>query len=182
MRVTRILGAVAAVAVLALPSSPVQAVNTPVYTFVVNCATGSASTGGITLPSGQYLVTVAGACSFTYDLGATGSVPVDTCVDPVRSLPCVSTGTAVNNVPAGACVVGVGVAYSRICDGWARGLYVPSCFAGLTVTVNDQCLTTVPHTVGVIDHAGGAMTAKVLDSGHWNNLGAFTVTAVWTPL
>ena len=180
MRLTRILGAFAAVAVLALPSSPAQAVNTPVYTFVLDCATGSASTGDIWLPSGRYVVTVAGACSFAH--GATGTIPVDTCVNPLTSLPCVSTGANVNGVPSTVCVIGVGIAYEQICNGWSRGVYLPSCYTDLTVVVNEQCLTTVPHTVGVINHGGGAMTARVADNGHFNNLGAFTVTAVWTPL
>ena len=183
MRLTRILGTIAAVAALALSAAPAQAVNTLAYTFVVNCATGSASTGdlGVTLPSGKYLVTVAGACTFSNG-GTPASVPVDTCVHPLEGYPCVSTGAAVNSVPRAACIVSAGIAYEQVCND--RGVWQPLCDWWFTVKVNEQCLTTVPHTVGVIDHGGGAMTARVLDAAgsNWDNTGVFTVTAVWTPL
>ena len=185
MRLTRILGTVAAAAALALPTAPAQAVNTPAFTFTVDCETGFASTGslGVTLPSGNYVVTVAGACSFA-DRPPASWVPVDTCIHPLGSLPCVSTGVTVSNVPRAVCMVGVGIVEAQACGDTARGVFQPLCDGYFTVKVDEQCLTTVPHTVGVIYHGGGAMTARVLDStgDYWDNTGVFTVTAVWTPL
>lgn len=181
MRLPRLLAPVAGLAALAFPPAPAQAVNTLAYTFTVDCRTGYATTGslGVTLPSGRYLVTVAGACSFS--AGGTGSVPVDTCVHPLEGLPCAQTGISVNNVPREACIVGLGIAYEQVCQD--RGVWLPYCDWWFTVKVNDQCLTTVPHTVGVINHNGGAMTARVLDGStlYYDNVGTFTVTAVWTP-
>ena len=185
MRLTRILGTVAAVAALALPATPAQAVNTPAYTFTVDCNRASATSTselGVTLPSGNYLVTVAGACTFTHQGVAT--VPVDTCVHPVSTwgYPCVDTGADVNGVPRDVCVIGVGIVNTEECVGRPRGVYLPFCYGAFTVVVNEQCLTTVTHNVGFVSHGGGAMTARVLDSVHGDNLGTFTVTAVWTPL
>lgn len=47
--------------------------------------------------------------------------------------------------------------------------------------MNEQCLAA--GTAGVVGHNGGAMTARVVDAGDGtDNVGAFVVTAVWTPL
>lgn len=180
MRFVRILAPMAAVAALALPASPARAVNTPVYTFTVDCAVGTASTAGlgVELPSGRYLVTVAGACSYDGDIDRT--VPVSTCLHPLEAYPCVNTGVSVSNVPGEACIVGAGTVYAQTCVD--RGVWQPLCDWWFTVKVNDQCLTTVPHQVGIVQHNGGAMTARVVDGNYADNIGVFTVTAVLTPL
>lgn len=184
MRLPRVLWAAAAVAALAFPPAPAQAVNTLAYTFKVDCANPvNTSTADVTLPSGRYLVTVAGACTFSNSADP-ASVPVDTCVHPLESLPCVRTGASVDNVPRAACMVGAGAAYAYPCAGTERGVWQPACGGWFTVLVNHQCLTTVPHHVGVVTHDGGSMVARVVDSTgfHYDNVGVFTVTAVWTPL
>lgn len=186
MRVPRFLAPLAAAAALAVPPAPAQAVNSLTYAWTVDCArstvTRTDELAGVTLPSGQYLVTVTGGCAFTR--GGTSSVPVDTCVYPVATwgFPCVATGVTVENVPRDVCVVGGGIAHAQPCPGRDRGVYLPFCHGYFAVEVNGQCLSEVNHHVGLIDHAGGAMNARVLDSVYGDNTGTFVVTAVWTPL
>lgn len=179
MRITRSLAAFATVAALAMPAAPSHALSSLAITFTVDCANpNGASTGslGIDMPSGRYLVTVAGACSFTK---VPGDVPVSTCLHGLPQ-PCVDTGVYVRGVPGEACIVGVGIRYVQVCQD--RGVWDPGCSWWFTVQVDGQCLTTVPHQVGIVNHPGGPMTAKVLDGPYGDNTGTFVVTAVWTPL
>ena len=179
-RITRFAMPALAMAALAFPPSQAHAVNSLAYTWTIDCANPNATSTGplVTMASGTYLVTVTGACSYGVD--TTHSVPVTTCVSPVNTLPCLDTGMSVNNVPGYTCVVGGGIAHAATCP--TPGAYVSGCGGSFTVVVNEQCLSAVPNQAGLISHGGGAMTARTIDSGHYNNIGAFVVTAVWTPL
>lgn len=115
MRIARFVAPAAAVAALALPQSPAQAVNTLAYSWVVHCNNlQQQPTPLLELPKGTYAVTVEGAC--TFGVTTTHSVPVSTCVNPLQSLPCVNTGAQVNNVPGATCYVGVGAAVAQTCS------------------------------------------------------------------
>lgn len=179
MRITRLLAPVVVAVAMAVPQQA-RAVNTPVVSFVVDCANpNGASTGslGLELPSGRYFVTVAGACTFATN--TTHSYPVGTCVSPVHTLPCVSTGTAVHNVPGATCTIGVGGVYHHTCG--PQGVWLPLCGWWYTVQVDGQCLE-LQQQAGFVNHPGGPMTARVVDGPYADNVGQFVVTAFWTPL
>jgi hypothetical protein len=180
IRLTRVLAAAAAVAALAMPQQA-QAVNTLAFSWVIDCnVSGNQYAPLVTMPTGRYVVTVAGAC--TYGIDDTHSIRVSTCgVSPLPAGPCVDTGASVNGVPGTTCYVGGGIGYVQTCA--PPGAYLPGCGGIFTVTVEGQCLNLVPHHVGIVDHTnGGAMFATAVDSFYGDNIGAFVVTAVWTPL
>ena len=180
-RFTGVLAASAAVLAFSVPQQA-SAVNSPVFSWVVDCANPGNQYAPVvtTMPTGKYLVTVQGVCSFGF--GTTHSLRVSTCgVSPLPAGPCVDTGASVNDIPGATCIVGAGPAHAQTCP--APGAYVPGCGGSFTVTVEGQCLIGANLT-GVVDHTNpfAPLYATVVDSGHADNVGAFVVTAVRTPL
>lgn len=161
-------------------ASPAPAVQSLTYSWAVPCDDGdgvySDEALGVTLPSGTYAVTVAGACSIAalslWNISA--GTPCST--SATGPIPCVSA--TVGNVPSELCGTATGPVYTQQCDQWAIITSVGSCGDG-TVAVNGTCLTA--GTAGLVTHTGGAMHARYLDSRYDDNLGAFIVTATWTP-
>ncbi len=145
------------------------------WEFVLPCdsgATVSTASFGVDLPSGQYAYTVKGACVIDLSLGRTVSIPVGTpCSLPeVGTIPCAST--TVHNVPFPVCWT---VTEGQLVEP-CTGTIAPTCT--MYVAINGACLPTN----GVVWHPGGPMTAQFADSNYTDNVGAFTVTVVWTPL
>lgn len=166
--------ALAASAVLPSAATPANAVQSLAYTFAVPCNDPSPTPSLVDLPSGRYAVAYVGAC--TYDIGHTSSVPVNTpCTLPtVGTVPCVST--TVNNVPGVLSQISTG---SVDVKGFVPSVAPTDCGTDAHVEVDGQC---VPLNAGTIAHGGGVMTAWFADGAHADNLGAFLVTVVWTPL
>lgn len=159
-------------------AAPSEAVQTPVWTFVVDCAdpNGSGTDDfGLDMPNGWYAVAVAGAClvdthvTYGFSVGTPCSAPV------VGAIPCVSPGPGISNVPGALCwthTVAVGV---QPCGG--AGVFLNGCL--YVIAVDGQCL---PLGVGTIYHNPGPMRAHFLDGQYADNVGYYVVTVTWTPL
>lgn len=171
MRLARLFALLALGATAVVPQANAHATQTLAFTFVVPCDAESGATSlGLELPKGWYAVTIAGACSWA---SGTSSVTVATpCDAPVAGpVPCKPT---IDNVSSRACYWAFGGLTTR-CE-------VPSGTAGCgyySVQVSTGC---VDGPFGLIEHPGGTMSAKFNDYGHADNIGAFLVTVVWTPL
>jgi hypothetical protein len=177
-RLFRLLAPLAAVASFALPAGGAHAVSTLTYVFVVPCDSGATVTpaAGITMPSGVYAVTVAGACSFNDDLSRKTNVTESTpCSAPVvGTIPC--EGTTVSNVPLPVCEVTTGSVAVRGCPP-ASSVQLGDC-GGIYVAVDSVCV----DGDALVRHNEGPMGARFVDGNYADNHGAVVVTAVWTPL
>ncbi|HVF04353.1 MAG TPA: hypothetical protein VNA20_05910 [Frankiaceae bacterium] len=178
MRLPRLPRAVVAATALAwsLGAAEASAAQTLAFTFVIPCNTGSMTTpAGITLPSGRYLVTVAGACSVNLTDSFSTTVPGTPCTAPVvGTIPCTSP-VPVNNVPGPLCRVTNGTVTVNGCYGTTTWV---GC-GGHRITINGACVNGPAATVWF---GGGPMTATFNDSNYADNAGAFVVTVAWTPL
>ena len=164
-----------ATGLLSAAAVPASAVSTLTFAFVVLCddtAGTSSSEFGFDFPTGSYLVTVTGGCLY----GATTNYSVSTpCAGPAGPMPCAT----VNNVPA-VCRLHLGSVSTGDCGTTAQF----NCSGGSPyyVELDGRC---VPDGVAVHYHATpGPMTAKFVDCGwcYADNVGAYIVTATWTPL
>jgi hypothetical protein len=166
--------ALAASAVVPSAATPAHAVQSLAYTFAVPCNNPSPTPSLVDLPSGTYAVAYVGVCS--YDINHTSGVPVNTpCTLPtVGTVPCVST--TINNLPGVLSQVTTG---SVDVEGFVPRVAQTDCGTNAHVEVDGQC---VRLNAGTITHGGGVMTAWFQDLNHADNLGAFLVTVVWTPL
>ena len=162
---------------LVAAADPSHAVQTLAWEFVLPCHDGTVVSSGpvIELPSGTYAYTVKGGCLYGVDQSRSYSTTVGTpCSDPtVGPLPCANTTLA--NIPMPACQL---LTEGMTADGCARVVQPTPC--GLSVVINGACVSNTG--VGPLVHGGGPMTAQFVDSFYDDNIGAFTVTVVWTPL
>lgn len=162
-----------------LTAAPSEALQTPAFTFVVDCRDPDGvgtNDFGLDMPNGWYAVTAVGACApgnspTSFNVGTPCSLPV------VGSIPCVSPGVTVSNVPGAACWVTVNGVSVQPCPG-GNGATLLGC--DLVIVVDNQCL--IAGTAGTIYHNPGPMRARYADCCHGDNVGFYVVTAVWTPL
>lgn len=172
MRIRSLFAALASASLLCAGAPASHAVSTLVFTIPVNCADSDGTItdspdlpATVNLPSGNYAVTVTGACLFGFHAD-----PITTpCSGPAGAIPCVT----VNNVP-NVCRVSVGAAANDGCG------VVPVTSCAYHIYVDGQCIA---DGVGLIYHATtGPVRASFADCCFDDNVGEFLVTLVWTPL
>lgn len=143
-------------------TSPSRAVDAPVAVIVVPCESDTPVSSVTEAPAGVYIATVVGICTPDKDF-EWGPAPVGTpcSTTTTGSIPCVTAD--IDNLPGLACWTALSAMTVSTC-GPTTSITPSTCTtATFTVTVDGQCLSTVPGVLGQVTHGGGVFTARFQD-------------------
>lgn len=159
----------------ALGAAPSHAVNSLAFTMVVPCddpdGVNSDDIADVEFPTGAYAVTITGACLYGFKTPVSIGTP---CEGPAGPMPC----AAVDNLPH-FCAVNAAAVETNDC-GQSRRL---ACAGWTLMVVDGQCASL--GSAGTIRHdTPGPIRAYFWDTPgwYWDNVGAYVVTLIWTPL